>query len=76
MTGEAKMPLPAGVPFEVVEVWYNDLYTPYTLLPTRKDSVKNYAIRVAGLYFLLGDENNDSLYICDAEDFAEPVDKV
>lgn len=75
MKCEAKMPLPVGVPFEVVEIWYNDLYTPYTLLPTREDSVKNYAIRVAGLYFLLGDENNDSLHICDSEDFVEPVDK-
>ena len=50
----------------VVVVWYNDIYTPYTLKPTRPDSVKNYAILVDGLYFLLGDEL-DSLHICDAE---------
>lgn len=50
----------------VVVVWYNDIYTPYTLKPTRPDSVKNYAIPVDGLYFLLGDELN-SLHICDKE---------
>lgn len=49
---------------KVVVIWYNDIYTPYTLKPTREDSKKNYAIVVDGLYFLLGDEYN-SLHICD-----------
>lgn len=50
----------------VVVVYYNDIYTPYTLKPTRPDSVKNYAILVDGLYFLLGDELN-SLHICESQ---------
>jgi len=51
---------------KVVVIWYNDIYQPYTLKPTRPDSEKNYAILVDGLYFLLGDENA-SLHICDLE---------
>ena len=54
------------VPFEVVEIWYNDIYTPYTLKPTRKDSKKEYAIKIGDSFFLLGDPES-SLYICDHE---------
>ena len=54
------------VPFEVVEVWYNDIYTPYTLKPTRKDSKKEYAIKIGNTFFQLGDAES-SLYICDHE---------
>lgn len=51
---------------KVVVIWYNDIYTPYTLKPSREDSKKNYAILADGLYFLLGDEYN-SLHICDID---------
>lgn len=55
-----------AVPFEVVEIWYNDIYTPYTLKPTRKDSKKEYAIKIGNTFFPLGDTES-SLYICDYE---------
>lgn len=54
------------VPFEVVEIWYNDICTPYTLKPTRKDSKKEYAIKIGNTFFQLGDAES-SLYICDHE---------
>lgn len=53
-----------AVSFEVVEIWYNDIYTPYTLQPTRKDSTKEYAIKIGNAFFQLGDPNT-SLHICD-----------
>ena len=56
-----------AVPFEVVEIWYNDIYTPHTLKPTRKDSKKEYAIKIANDFFYLGDPKN-SLHICNWED--------
>lgn len=55
------------VPFEVVEIWYNDIYTPYTLKPTRKDSKKGYAIRIGKEFFHLG-EFGGGLHICDLEE--------
>lgn len=55
-----------AVPFEVVEIWYNDIYTPYTLQPLSKKSTKEYAIKIGDNFFLLGDPNN-SLHICDYE---------
>ena len=55
-----------AVPFEVVEIWYNDIYTPHTLKPTRKDSKKEYAIKIGDSFFQLGDAES-SLYICDHE---------
>lgn len=51
------------VDFQVVELWYNDIYTTYTLLP---ESVKNYAIKIGDDFFLLGD-TNDAIYVCDYE---------
>lgn len=53
-----------SVPFEVVEVWYNDYEAPYTLKPTRHDSNKEYAIKIEDDFFLLGGKN-ESLFICD-----------
>jgi len=55
------------VQFEVVEIYYNDIYQPYTLKPTRKDSVKNYAIKIGNEYFFIGGEN-EGLHICDLEE--------
>lgn len=52
------------VPFEVVEVWHNDIYVPYTLKPTRPDSEKHYAIRVGDNFFWLG-EDGGGMHICD-----------
>ena len=46
-----------------LQYWYNDPTTTHTLEPTRDDSEKNYAIKVDGLYFLLGSDAS-SLYIC------------
>ena len=55
-----------AVPFEVVEIWYNDIYTPYTLQPLSKKSKKEYAIKIGNTFFQLGDAES-SLYICDHE---------
>lgn len=53
------------VPFDVVEVWYNDLYTPYTITPTRKDSSRAFAFKIGEKFFLIGEEDQDSIHICD-----------
>lgn len=50
--------------FKVVQIWYNDIWEPYTLKPKLRDSTKQYAILVDGHYFLLGGEN-EAIYICD-----------
>ena len=55
-----------SVKFEVVEVWRNNSYMPYTLAPENEDSVKNYAIKIGDYFFLLGDYN-DAIFICDYE---------
>ena len=54
------------VDFQVVELWYNDIYTPYTLVPESEESVKNYAIKIGEDFFLLG-ESNDGTFVCDYE---------
>ena len=53
-----------SVKFEVVELWYNDIYTPYTLVPENEDSIKNYAIKIGDNFFLLGNKN-DAIFVCD-----------
>ena len=55
-----------AVHFEIVQIWYNDIYTPYTLQPLSKKSTKEYAIKVGNTFFQLGDAES-SLYICDHE---------
>ena len=55
-----------AVAFEVVELWYNDIYTPYTMVPEGEESVRNYAIKIGDDFFLLGDMN-DAIYVCDHE---------
>ena len=55
-----------SVAFEVVELWRNDIYTPYTLLLQSEDSAKNYAIKIGDYFFLLGDYN-DAIFVCDYE---------
>ena len=55
-----------SVKFEVVEIWYNGIYNPYTIKPESKNSIKNYAIKVGDNFFLLGDEDA-AVYICDYE---------
>ena len=56
-----------SVKFEVVEVWYNDIYTPYTIIPENENSVKNYAIKIEDNFFLLGDYDS-SIYIYDYQE--------
>ena len=56
-----------SVKFEVVEIWYNDIYTPYTIKRESENSVKNYAIKIGDNFFLLGD-SNAAVYICDYEE--------
>ena len=55
-----------AVAFEVVELWCNSSYEPYTIIPESEDSVKNYAIKIGDYFFLLGDYN-DAIYVCDYE---------
>ena len=55
-----------AVAFEVVELWCNSSYEPYTLVPESENSVKNYAIKIGDYFFLLGDYN-DAIYVCDYE---------
>ena len=54
------------VDFQVVEVWSNNSYLPYTLIPENEDSVRNYAIKIGDDFFLLGD-TNDAIFVCDYE---------
>ena len=63
-----------SVPFEVVEVWYNDYEAPYTLKPTRSDSKLAYAMKIKDDFYLIGESGDfgDSLYICD---YKYPKDK-
>ena len=61
MTNQVKA---KAVAFEVVELWYNDIYTPFTLLPESDKSIKNYAIKIGDDFFLLGD-SNDGVHVCD-----------
>ena len=56
-----------SVKFEVVEIWYNNIYNPYTLIPENENSVKNYAIKIGDNFFLLGDEDS-AVYVCDYEE--------
>ena len=51
------------VDFEVIEIWYNDIYAPYTFKPVRNDSMKEYAIKIGDDVFHLGAANN-GLHIC------------
>ena len=62
-----------SVNFEIVEVWENDCYTPYTLQPEDERSRKNYAIKIEHDFFLLGETGpfGNSLYISDYEYPAE-----
>ena len=55
-----------AVAFEVVELWYNNSYEPYTMFPGSEESVKNYAIKIGDCFFLLGDYN-DAIFVCDYE---------
>ena len=59
-----------AVAFEVVELWYNNSYEPYTIVPESEDSVKNYAIKIGDYFFLLGDYN-DAIFVCDYEEVNE-----
>lgn len=56
-----------SVNFEIVEIWYNDCYTPYTLQPENERSRKSYAIKIEHEFYLLGESGSfgDSLFICD-----------
>ena len=55
-----------AVAFEVVELWRNSSYEPYTIVPESEESVKNYAIKIGDDFFLLGDYN-DAIFVCDYE---------
>lgn len=54
------------VDFEVIEIWYNDIYTPYTFKPLNKNSTKEYAIKIGNDVFQLG-AIGEGLHICDQE---------
>lgn len=54
------------VDFEVIEIWYNDIYTPYTFKPLSNKSTKEYAIKVGNDVFQLG-VSEHGLHICDQE---------
>lgn len=53
--------------FEVVQIWENHSYLPFTLNKESNKSTKVYCIKVDGLYFPLGGKD-DSLFICDKEE--------
>ena len=55
-----------GVDFQVVELWCNSSYEPYTLVPESEDSVKNYAVKIGDYFFLLGDYY-DAIFVWDYE---------
>lgn len=59
------MPDIKKVSFDVVEVWYNDPYTPYTIMPTRKDRRRAFAFKIEEKFFLIGEKDQDSIHICD-----------
>lgn len=52
------------VDFEVIEIWYNDIYAPYTFKALSEKSTKEYAIKIGNDVFHLGAANN-GLHICD-----------
>lgn len=52
------------VNFEVVKIYNNDIYHPYTLKPKYEDSREVYAIKIEGEYFILG-ERGVGVHICD-----------
>ena len=54
------------VDFEVIEIWYNDIYTPYTFKPLSNKSTKEYAVKIGDDVFHLGTAG-DGLHICDQE---------
>lgn len=58
-----------SVPFDVVEIWHNDCYTPYTLAPQSERSRKEYAIKIGDEFFQLGESGpyGNSMFICDYE---------
>ena len=55
-----------AVAFELVELWRNNSYEHYTMVPESEESVKNYAIKIGDDFFLLGDYN-DAVFVCDYE---------
>jgi len=50
--------------FEVVKIYNNDIYDPYTLKPKYEDSREVYAIKIEDDYFILG-ESGVGVHICD-----------
>lgn len=63
------------VPFEVVTIYANDIYRPYTITPISCDSAKVYAIKIGTDYFILG-EAGRGVHICDLhQEQATPDDK-
>ena len=55
------------VNFDVVKIYYNDIYDPYTLKPKYEDSREVYAIKIEDEYFILG-EKGLGVHICDLGD--------
>ena len=55
------------VNFEVVKMYNNDIYRPYTLKPKYEDSRQVYAIKIEDEYFILG-EKGLGVHICDLGD--------
>ena len=52
------------VQFEVVEIWYNNIYSPFTLNPMSDESQKEYAIKIGDDFFHLG-KKGEGVHVCD-----------
>jgi tRNA(Leu) C34 or U34 (ribose-2'-O)-methylase TrmL len=51
------------VDFEIVKVFYNNRYLPFTTKPTKDTTEIHYAIKIKNDYFLIGKEN-EGIHIC------------
>jgi hypothetical protein len=54
------------VDFEVVEVYYNNRYMPFTKERTDETTQVHYAIKINDDYFLIG-QKNLGVHLCDME---------
>jgi hypothetical protein len=54
------------VDFEVVEVYYNNRYMPFTKERTDETTQVHYAIKINDDYFLIG-QKNLGVHLCDKE---------
>ena len=50
--------------FQIVQIWYNDLYTGHSKEKLTPNAKQVYAIKIGEMFFLLGEEHN-SVYMAD-----------